>query len=1621
MMVNPGTGTGVGGTTESPPPSKDTVARLARAYMATYHGPHGDAPGADAAITAPVDRASLGTLVSPAMVEAQYRLGRHRSFGDTRVAVYADDDPAGFGPALQIVTDNAAMLMDSVTVLLHRLGVAYTAIMNPVFRARRGPSGELLAIEPAADAPFGDGIDEAWIHVQLADSVDPKAVDEVKRLLPSVLAEARQVALDSTSMTAMLISLAAELDSDTQGRFPSSDRRDVGALLRWLADGHFVMLGYQRCQVSNGQSAVDPSSRLGVLRLRADVLPQLTSSDDLLVLAQATMPSYLRYGAHPYIVVVREQSRQAVVEHRFVGLFTVAAMNANVLEIPLISRRVNDALAMAHRDPSHPGQLLLDIIQTIPRSELFALSAKALLDMAMAVVDLGSRRRTLLFLRADQLAHFVSCLVYLPRDRYTTAVRLEMQDILVRELGGESIDYAARVSESPWAVVHFTVRLPEGRRHQDIDVSLENESRIQDLLTEAARTWRDRLIGAVKTGSITQTMAEHYAAAFPEVYKQAVAPLDAIKDIAIIEELQDNSVKLVLGDRGADGIAQLTWYLGGRSASLSHLLPMLQSMGVVVLEERPFTVTRPDGLPVWIYQFKISQHPDIPTPPAGPDRVAMAERFADAVTAIWHGRAEIDRFNELVLRAGLTWQQVAVLRTYAKYLRQAGFPYSQSHIEGVLNGNAGTARSLVELFEDLFDPKPSDETRRRDAQAAAAAVAADIDALVSLDTDRVLRAFASMIQATLRTNYFVSRPDSARAQNVLSIKLNPRLIDELPLPRPRFEIFVYSPRVEGVHLRFGFVARGGLRWSDRREDFRTEILGLVKAQAVKNAVIVPVGAKGGFVLKTPPAATGDPAADRDAQRNEGVACYKLFIAGLLDLTDNVDKATGNVVTPRDVVRRDGDDAYLVVAADKGTATFSDIANEVAASYGFWLGDAFASGGSVGYDHKAMGITAKGAWEAVKRHFREMGVDTQTEDFTVVGVGDMSGDVFGNGMLLSKHIRLLAAFDHRHVFVDPNPDAATSWDERKRLFDLPRSSWEDYDRSLISEGGGVYSREQKSIPISPQARAALGIADGIEELTPPALIKTILKAPADLLFNGGIGTYIKAETESDADVGDRANDPVRVNGNQVRAKVIGEGGNLGVTSLGRIEFNLAGGRCNTDAMDNSAGVDCSDHEVNIKILVDSLVTAGKVRAEDRTQLLVSMTDEVGRLVLADNKDQNDLMGTSRANAASLLPVHARMIKDFVADRGLNRELEALPSEKEIARRTEAGIGLTSPELATLMAHVKLALKDDVLATELPDQEVFASRLPRYFPSNLRDQFASDIRQHQLRREIVTTMLINDLVDTSGITYAYRVSEDVGVGPADAVRSYVAANAIFRINEVWRQVRAAGDNGVSVAVTDRMTLDLRRLVDRAGRWLLNYRPQPLAVGAEINRFAEKVRVLTPRMSEWLRGDDKAIVEKEAHEFSSQGVSQDLAYMVATGLYQYSLLDVIDIADIVDRDPAEVADTYFALMDRLGTDGLLTAVSRLVRADRWHSLARLAIRDDIYGSIRALCFDVLAVGEPDETGEEKIAEWETTNSSRVSRAQRTLTEIYGSGELDLATLSVAARQLRSMTRTSGTGTTG
>ncbi|HEU5107830.1 MAG TPA: NAD-glutamate dehydrogenase domain-containing protein, partial [Micromonosporaceae bacterium] len=758
----------------------------------------------------------------------------------------------------------------------------------------------------------------------------------------------------------------------------------------------------------------------------------------------------------------------------------------------------------------------------------------------------------------------------------------------------------------------------------------------------------------------------------------------------------------------------------------------------------------------WIYDFGLRMEPAVLEHLSAEDLASLRIRFQDAFAAAWHGDADSDRFNALVLRAGLTWRQASVLRAYSRYLRQAGTTYSQEYIEDTVLAHSAVATALVRLFEAGFDPEVPAGGRREQVAAQIADITQRIDEVTSLDADRILRSLLTLIRASLRTNYFV-RDEHGQPRPYLAIKLEPRAVPDLPEPRPRFEIFVCSPRVEGVHLRFGPVARGGLRWSDRREDFRTEILGLVKAQAVKNAVIVPVGAKGGFVVKRPPAPTGDAGIDREAWLAEGVACYRMFISGLLDLTDNL--RSGSVVPAQEVVRYDGDDTYLVVAADKGTATFSDIANEVARGYGFWLGDAFASGGSVGYDHKAMGITARGAWESVKRHFRELGVDTQAEEFTVVGIGDMSGDVFGNGMLLSEHIRLVAAFDHRHIFLDPNPSAAAGFAERRRLFELPRSSWEDYDRGLISAGGGVWPRSVKSIPISAEVAAALGLPAGTEKLSPPELMRAILLAPVDLLWNGGIGTYVKSSTETNAAVGDKANDVLRVDGRDLRVKVVGEGGNLGMTQLGRIEFAQVGGKLNTDALDNSAGVDCSDHEVNIKILLDQLVAEGRLLPEQRTELLAEMTDEVAQLVLTDNYRQNAVLGVSRAHAAPMLSVHARLVHSLEQTTGLDRALEALPSEPEFQEMEKAGRGLTSPELATLLAHVKLGLKEELLASELPSQGVFAGRLTDYFPSQLRERFGDAIAAHPLSREITTTVLANEVIDGAGITYPFRLAEEI----------------------------------------------------------------------------------------------------------------------------------------------------------------------------------------------------------------------------------------------------------------------
>ncbi|MFJ6674481.1 NAD-glutamate dehydrogenase [Actinosynnema sp. NPDC091369] len=1546
---------------------------------------------------------------------------------------------------VQVVTDDMPYLVDSVASELTRGGVQVQRVVHPIVVVRRDlVTGALQEVLPAADPadPPGDALAESWMYIEVDLLTDPDRARELETKLHAVLNDVREVVEDTDKMTGTALQLAQLLESDPPP-LPDHEVRDGANLLRWLADDHFTFLGYRQYELVHDDPATggDPALRavlasgLGVLRQDSLAARSLTAGPDagaqalspeLLVLTQASAQSSVHRSVYPYYVGVKTFDADGNVtgEHRFLGVFSTTALHEDVLDIPAIERRVRDVIHRAGFPlHSYSGQRMLEVIQNYPRTELFSVDTDTLYQTVTGVIALAERRRLRLFLRRDPYGRFYSCLVYLPRDRYTTTSRLAMQEVLIDQLGGVNLEYSARVGESALARVHFTV-------HTDPTRQVEPDTGyIQQLLAEAVRSWDDRMVEAVLDdrgaglgAESSSEQGQRIAAAFPEAYKEDFTAAEGLADFRRIEALRPGDLDLVFYvPRDAEpGERRFKLFLVGARLTLSDVLPMLQRMGVVVVDERPYELSRDDGAECWIYDFGLRVDQVTLDKLSAEDMEAVRTRFQDAFAAAWRGEAEVDGFNTLVLKAGVTWQQAAMLRAYAKYLRQAGTPYSQDYIEDAVLGHTEVATALVRLFEARFDPALSDDQRVDRTEHLVTEITSMIDDVTSLDADRILRSLLTLVQATLRTNYFV-RDAEGNPRPYLAVKLNPRAIPDLPQPRPRFEIFVYSPRLEGVHLRFGPVARGGLRWSDRREDFRTEILGLVKAQAVKNAVIVPVGAKGGFVLKRPPVPTGDAGYDREQLMAEGIACYRQFISGLLDLTDNLN--SGTVLPAPQVVRHDGDDTYLVVAADKGTASFSDIANEVSKSYGFWLGDAFASGGSVGYDHKAMGITAKGAWESVKRHFRELGVDTQSEEFTVVGVGDMSGDVFGNGMLLSEHIRLVAAFDHRHVFIDPNPTAATSFAERKRLFELPRSSWDDYDRSLISEGGGVWPRTAKSIPISAQVREALGLSDGVVKLSPPELMKAILLAPVDLLWNGGIGTYVKAGAESHAEVGDKANDAIRVNGADLRVKVVGEGGNLGLTQRGRIEFARTGGKVNTDALDNSAGVDCSDHEVNIKILLDELVRDGKLDQEQRNELLGQMTDEVGELVLADNYSQNAVLGVSRAHAAPMLSVHARLVADLEQRGVLDRTLEALPGPAEFKALEKAGDGLTSPELATLLAHVKLALKEEVLASDLPTIDVLARKLPDYFPSELRERFADAIGSHPLSREIITTVLVNEVVDGGGVSYAFRLAEETSASATDAVRAYTVVTGIYDLPSIWRQIREL-DTVVPTEVQDAMVLETRRLLDRASRWLLTNRPQPLAVGSTISRFAPVVAELAPRTIELLQGHERESVLEHVEQLVGHGVPEELARRIAGLLFTYGLLDVTEVAELAEREEgegatgqerthAETAELYFALSEHLDVDRMLSSVSSLERLNRWHSLARLALRDDFYSSLRAITIDVLRSADPGDTAEEKIATWEQANSSRLSRARAALAEINRVSKLDLATLSVAARQVRSMIR--------
>jgi glutamate dehydrogenase len=1173
------------------------------------------------------------------------------------------------------------------------------------------------------------------------------------------------------------------------------------------------------------------------------------------------------------------------------------------------------------------------------------------------------------------------------------------------------------VGETPIARLNIVVRAERDQQLRVPDVAaLEQE------IAEAVMSWDDKLIReAVNELGEEQgrALVAEYGGAITETYKADVPADAAISDLRKIRQMRESGedISFELWE-SADYIGgvpveddeqdesqrvwRLTIHRTGSPITLTDVLPRLQHMGVEVVDEHPYEFAGAE--PFWIYDFGLRRERSANGAPGAVPLAAVADQIEGALAALWHGAIEDDSFNTLVLDAGLTWRQVVLLRAYARYLRQAGTMFSSGYISRVLRSNPVIARQLIRLFESRFDPERQAGEKER-SEALAEEISGGLDEVTSLDEDRILRAYLGLVVATVRTNYFrgLHGPDD-RAPVVF--KLDDERVPDLPAPRPKFELFVYAPRFEGVHLRFAGVARGGIRWSERPEDFRTEVLGLAKAQEVKNSVIVPSGAKGGFVCKQLPDLS-----DREAYQGEVLACYRMFIGAMLDVTDNL--LAGEVIGPDHVVRHDGDDPYLVVAADKGTATFSDTANEIAMSRGFWLGDAFASGGSVGYDHKKMGITARGAWESVSFHFQTLGIDIATTDFTVAGIGDMSGDVFGNGMLLSPHIKLVAAFDHRHVFLDPDPDPAASLAERRRLFETPRSSWADYAPALISAGGGVWPRSAKSVPVSPQAMAVLGLEDGVASLSPDQLISAILCAPVDLLWNGGIGTYVKATAQVHADAGDRTNDAVRVDASQVRARVIGEGGNLGLTQEARIEFALTGGLVNTDFIDNSAGVDTSDHEVNIKILLDAVVRDGEMTTAERDSLLAAMTDEVADLVLDHNYLQNRALAAARAQAGQMLHVHTRYIRKLEREGRIRRRLDVLPAEKDLADRRTSSAGLTLPEFSVLLAHTKIAAEQELLASNVPDDPYLVRVLSGYFPVQLRERFTGRMGEHRLHREIITTVVINDMVDRSGITFAYRLNEETGASVPHVTEAWLVAREVFDMAGFWRQLRAL-DGQVDSADQIMALLEGRKLTERATRWLLHFRRPPFDISPTIDFFAEGVLTVAAGLPKLLAGLDLSGFEERRDMYAECGFPVVLAERIAAMVPAYSAFDIVDISASIGQPIEEVAEVYFDLADSLQITRLLDRITALSRDDRWNTMARNALRDDLYTAHAALARDVLTVTEAGSP-EQRLASWASRNAAAVDRERQTATEIWESDKFDISTLSVAVRAVRTLVASS------
>jgi glutamate dehydrogenase len=1530
---------------------------------------------------------------------ALLHFAKRRRPGKAKIRAY-NPDPADDGwssphTVVEVVNDDMPFLVDSVTAAINLSDRVVHLVIHPILSVLRGPDGRLLGI----GAGNGEGVRESWMHVEITTEPDPAGLAELTERLDSVLAEVRAAVEDWSKMRETLRGLTDELASE-KPPVPAREIAEARDFLRWLNDDNFTFLGYREYSFSPaGEPLAAPLGILrderfrvfGGLRDLASLPPdvqEFVRRRELLIITKSDRRSSVHRPAHMDAIGLRRFGRggEVVGVRLFLGLFTSTAYSRSPGAIPVLRVKVRHIVERAGLSPaSHDGKALLHILDSFPRDELFQADEASLFATVIGILNLQERQRIALFVRQDPLERFVSCLVYVPRDRYDTPLRQRFAALLAEAYEGELSAFYTHLDDSVFARVQFIIRTTRGA------VPAVDVAELEQRLAEAGRSWTDRLEEAAIAAFGEAAARERLRALrpFPAAYQARTSAVAAVADLTpVASVLAGSPLEVALHPR-EDVPLGLRIYRAKEPIVLSDILPIIENFGLRVVAEEPFRIESAAGAVAWIHELAIAV-----AGAALPLADAVGEQLCRALVAVWTGRVDNDGFNRLVVAAGLSARQIVVLRLYGKVLRQAGSPYSEAYIETALTRHPEIARRLVQLFELRFDP---------DAQKALAplaeiqAIEHALDAVEGLDEDRILRSYLTLILKTLRTNYFQRLPSGA-PKPYLAVKLASSEIDLLPLPRPLYEIYVYSRRVEGVHLRAGKVARGGIRWSDRKEDFRTEILGLMKAQTVKNAVIVPVGSKGGFVVKEPPP-------EPEKLGAEAVACYKILIRGLLDLTDNIvaDGAGGHkVVPPPRVVRHDGDDPYLVVAADKGTATFSDYANAIAEEYGFWLGDAFASGGSAGYDHKALGITARGAWELVERHFRELGRDLETSEFTVVGVGDMSGDVFGNGMLMSRHLRLLAAFDHRHVFVDPAPDPERSFAERERLFHLPRSRWTDYDPALISEGGDVFERSLKSVAISAQMRRLFEIEE--DHLTPAELIRKLLAAPVDLLWFGGIGTFVKAPDETHAEIGDRANDAVRIDATDIRAKVIGEGANLGVSQRGRVAYALTGGRIDTDAIDNSAGVDTSDHEVNIKILVDGAIAAGALAAEEREPLLASMAEEVASLVLRDNYLQGEALSVAEAQSAAFLDRHARLIRDLERSGELDRRLEYLPDDEALAERAAKRRGLVRPELAVLLAYAKLTLCRELLACDLPDAVELARELARYFPRPLRDRLGGRIPLHPLRRELVATILTNDLVNRAGISFVHDLKARTGRSGREIARAYLIVREVFELPQLWAAIEAL-DNKVAAGVETEMLVEVAGLVEHAAAFLLHRRS--LDIGGETERLAPHVKTLATALLEYLPPTDRLHVEERQKRLVAASVPHELAAAIGGTMFLASALEIAALAEAKSRPLAVAARIYYGLGARFALDEVREAARRLPSRTNWQRLAAEATIDDVFALQNELAARILA--DPAAEAPDPLAAWAAERSATLAPIEAFARELRATATPDLAMLVVALQQLR------------